>query len=656
MISADRRLLGLACVFFFLCKSLWVLLPVQAMGIPRLGDDGLVYLWTGASTVLTPRLDTPAVRDIVALRQQGDDAGDAELDFLRARTTMRLTYVAASPFAMLTGLLVQSGLSHKAAFAGTELIIAGVLTASIAALGTALFGAAAAAVAVTILALALLPLQGIHYLVPGVLALALALLVLAELCRAPPRAWILFPATLVLGLTHAIGFVYIALCCAFALLLPAARQRALVVNWTPLIAIVLGGVAAFAFFRLAGGQAPATSGTGTLSLSGIPRNFAAALGYVGQSIASQPVTWVFGCGGLLLAARARRVEPLLLLCLVLALFLSAALFDITGYPGDLGARILVLAMMLVASAAGYGIVEAWRVKRIIFAAALVLFAGQMIIHAGATWLLMVENMNSRGEIHDEAAIRVDLAALPDNASIIWTEPDISMMAAFLEGATRFHALPYPMIERSAERDALIARARPGFIAAAIPKSLNTTARTGSTHFSPRRYGVSFADFGVVQIRLQGAAIDRMFLRLSRSPEPRDVRVSTISGGADCQIQAGEVQTLYGKTWLPLDLRSCSPDTIVTIASENRDLSLLGLSLTPPRPRINWPWGSPVLVLAQARAPGGSDAAFVFDWPSLIGTSLARDSNPSLVSDESGIVWLRTDIASRLRPPVDAGPR
>ncbi|MEW6121431.1 MAG: hypothetical protein AB1698_02365 [Pseudomonadota bacterium] len=652
MILNERRLLALACVFFLLVKSLWVLLPVQAMGLPRLGDDGLVYLWTGAGTVLNPQVDTPAVQDIVALRQL-KDGGDDALDFLRARTTMRVTYVAASPFAMLTGLLVHSGLSHKAAFAGAELIVAIVLAAGIASLGTALFGALGAAVALVVLAFAILPLQGIHYLIPGVLALALALLQLGELCRDRPRPLLLGALTLLIGLTHTIGVVYIALCLAFALLLPAVRRRAIVVEWTTLGAIVLGAVAAFAFVRLAGGQAPQTSGTGALSLVGVPRNLAAALGFVGQSMASQPMTWILGCLGLAWAVRHRRVEPLVLAVLILGLFLASSLFDITGYSGDLGARVLVLAMIVLAGAAGYALARLWRVSRVLAGMAIVLLVAQVSIQARATWDLLVENMNSRGEIYDEAAIRADLAALPPDAAIIWTEPDISMMAAFLEGGTRFHALPYPLIERSPERDALIARWKPEYIAAPISKVFNTTARASGVRFSGRRYGVDFSDFRAVQVRLGGTVTDRFFLRVSSPSAGRDVALSVHNGGASCAPRVEDVLTLHDKLWLPVNVTGCSPQAIVTIRSDTPGLSILGLSFGAPRDRVNWPWGSSALVLAEARRTGDPDVGLVFHWRSLLGASLARDAQPEVLSDESGIVWLKTDIASRLAKPDNA---
>jgi hypothetical protein len=643
MILTERRFLVLACAFFLAVKCFWILLPVQVMGIPRLGDDGLVYLWTGVSTVLEPKMDTPAVQDIIALRQlTGSD--DPELDFLRARTTMRVTYVTASPFAMITGALVHAGLPPAIAFAGAELIVAVALAAGIAGLGAVLCGSAAGAAALAVLAFCVLPQQGLHYLVPGVLALSLSLIILTELCKAQPRAGLVLAAAVILVLTHAIGLVYLCICLAFALLLPLARQRKSMPEWKMPAVLVLAGLAAAAAAMLAGVRAPATSGTGTLSVDAILLNLGAAAGFAGQSMADLPVIWGLGCIGFVLLVRERRLEPVLLLGLFLAVFGVASLFDINGYPGELASRILVPIVILLACAAGHVAVRAYRAGRWMLTGVAALFGMQMTVQAHATWHLLADNMNSRAEILDPAAIRTDLAALPQDAVILWTDPDISMMAAFLEGAARFHALPYPMIERSPMRDALIARARPGFIAATIPKGLNTSARSGSTRFAGRRYGVDFEDFQSAHIRLQGDAADRIHLRFSRPVDEAGLQISAAGGGDACRLHRDGVQSLHGGIWVSLHLESCSAGTVVTIRPQESDVALLGFSLAPPRARVNWPWGTQALLTAQARDPGHSNAAFLFGWQDLLGPYLAENANPLVLSDDSGIVWLRADFA------------
>jgi len=41
-------LLVLGVTVFFVVRSVLVIVPAAVLGVPRLGDDGLIYLWKGA--------------------------------------------------------------------------------------------------------------------------------------------------------------------------------------------------------------------------------------------------------------------------------------------------------------------------------------------------------------------------------------------------------------------------------------------------------------------------------------------------------------------------------------------------------------------------------------------------------------------------------
>ncbi|PPR60221.1 MAG: hypothetical protein CFH04_01770, partial [Alphaproteobacteria bacterium MarineAlpha3_Bin3] len=47
MSVSDRRLLIFSAAVFFLIKASVILSQTMAMGMPRLGDDGLLLLWRG---------------------------------------------------------------------------------------------------------------------------------------------------------------------------------------------------------------------------------------------------------------------------------------------------------------------------------------------------------------------------------------------------------------------------------------------------------------------------------------------------------------------------------------------------------------------------------------------------------------------------------
>jgi hypothetical protein len=652
--ARERQALALACLLFFVVKAVFVVLPVRAMGEPRLGDDSLVYLWTGISTVLQPRLDTPAVRDIVALRRLKDPIGP-EVDFARARTTMRTTYVAASPFAMLTGLLVEAGLSHKAAFAISELVVALVLTAGIAALVTRLYGPAAAAVALLLLALAILPQQGLHYLVPSVLALALAALLLAEVGRETPRLVLLIPSAVLLLLTHSIGLVYVAIAMANVVAVAMLRLQALRILWRVGFALVASVLLAYALDKLAGGRPPATAGTGRISLAEIPANLAAAFRFLYASIVSVPVVWLLGVAGLAFSARKRR-EAAILGALLAGAFLAATAFNLEGYPGELSSRILVMIVIVLSGAAGWLVVAALRSRPIYAAGVIALVAISLGLGAEATLAKFIENMNGRAEVYSEKEIRTDLAALPAHASIMWTDPDISMMAAFLEGAWRFRTLPYPMVEGSPSEKEVIERWRPDYIAAPIPKVFNTRSMVQSTALSPRFYGVSLSDFAELIVRFGDQRPSRLLMRLSGSPREEDLVVA--GSGGPCSGWRRDSVNVAGNAWLALDLSECALDVSVALRGPPSDIALTGVSLGTPGQRVAWPWGSAVTIRAVPRDRQRSPVVLRFDWTTLLGRPLAEHLDagapPTLLSDRSGIVWLAVQLGGNERGEAQRG--
>src|SRR5262249_50384881 len=154
-------------------------------------------------------------------------------------------------------------------------------------------------------------------------------------------------------------------------------------------------------------------------------------------------------------------------------------------------------------------------------------------------------------------IRTDLELLPAHASIMWTEPDISMMAAFLEGAWRFRTLPYPMVEGSPSEAEVIGRWKPDHIAAPIPKSLNTRSMVQSTSLSPRFYGVSLADVSELTISFGERRPDRLLMRLSQPPRQDDLAIASKEG--PCADWRRDSVDVAGETWLALDLAACAPD-------------------------------------------------------------------------------------------------
>ncbi|WP_230534251.1 hypothetical protein [Microvirga roseola] len=636
----------LACAIFLFVKVVWVLLPTVPMGAPRLGDDALVYLWIGTGGgVLEPKVDTPAIRDIISIRQL-QDSKDPSLDYLRARTTMRTTGISSSPLAFINGLFLRAGFSHELAFAASEILVAIALTAGIASFLAIVVGKFAAGIGLMLLTFALLPGQGLQFLVQSVFTLALSLLIWAEISRPKPRILLVILLALTAALTHSIALVYICIAIGYAVLTSTIRARRISIPWTQVFALVSAVVAARILDKVLGGRLPLTTGMGTVTLSDIGENFASAVAYFCEAFWNVPLIWLSGMAGLYIVIKQRKLEVLVALTLSTGAFFAATAFNLEGYPGELSNRLLVPITIILAGLAGLCIRVLLESSLALRATALSLVAAHLVINAHATQLAFFDNLNGRNYIYDPVAVRTDLNSLPASASIIWTDPDVTMMAAFLEGAWRFRAIPYPMIEGSPHIDRILSEWKPDHIAAPVPRVLNTSSEIPSRSLSPRVHGIDFSDFQAASISFEEPVPSSIYLRLSAPTTANKVSFALSGQSGPCTTPQRKNISINNQRWVKLDLTKCPIPKSLTIKAKDQTLALLGVRLAAPSGQVNWPWGSPLVLRGTPHNSDRDDILVRFDWASLLGASLTAHimapNATTVLSDTSGIVWLKVE--------------
>jgi hypothetical protein len=644
-VRRGRLAMILAFAVFMLAKSAWILLPTATMGGPRLGDDALVYLWVGTSNVFDAKIDTPAVKDIVELRKR-TQGGDPGAEYLTARTTMRTTNVSTSPVSFALDGLLKLGLSQTSAFAVSELVTAAVLAAGILSFLAVTVGPLPAAAALAMLSVTMLPGQGLHYLIPGVLTLGLGLLLWAELAQNRARLVLIAAFCMAASLTHQIGLVYIAIGCGYVGIRTLVRALPVRSALIQLASVAAGMIAARLFDLALGKQIPPTAGMGAISLAGADANLLEGLAAFSKILLTAPFLCVLAIVGLILHLRVRDGRLPTFLLLLFGAFFAATAFYVEGYPGELTRRLTVVIAILSAGFAGVAIEASLRRRTAIMIAVGLFvalhFASQSVLSYGAYW----RNVNNRAAVYDAAGLRRELAALPPDASIVWTDPDITMMAAFLEGAWRYRALPFPMVEGGGQVDQIIAEWKPSYIAAAPPEKMNTLSALRSKSFTPRYYGVSLDDVEDVEIAL-APGTPGLFIRLSRSVDQQDLIFSARSAEGDCpppewrQVKAGS------RGWIEVDLSRCPGAAAVKVISSRHGLALVGLQSRTPRPGVNWPWGEAMAITGESKTRKRASVAFRFDWEALLGPALASrlvDRSPEAVTaDESGVVWVRSPL-------------
>ena len=257
-------------------------------------------------------------------------------------------------------------------------------------------------------------------------------------------------------------------------------------------------------------------------------------------------------------------------------------------------------VIVLAGAAGWLVVTALRMRRIYAAGAIALLAVNLGLGAQATFAKFVENMNGRVDVYSESEIRADLEVLPADASIVWPEPDISMMAALLEGAWRFRVLPYPMIEGSPSENAVLEQWRPDYIAAPVPRSFNTRSLLQSKTLSPRFYGISLADVSELTVHFGEERPSRLLMRLSEPPRKGDLKVA--GAGGPCSSWKHESVDVAGVTWL------ARPGNLRTRRLRYPTRSAIQPHSNRPQPRNAWREGQLALGFSHDRLGGGARSA------------------------------------------------
>lgn len=648
--SSERRVLIGAILFFVLIKTLWAVTPAYLMGSPRLGDDALVYLWASDGSILTPKADTPAVETIRDLAST--PAADPSVQFQRDRVGLRITGISASPFYVFGGVLLNSGLSAAFTFAVMECLTASILAVGAAAFLSAVFSHRSAALALVMLALAILPRQGLHFLIPSVLSLGLALLSLGFILRGPAK-WRLVTLALLVGVSvsvHTIGKAYAALLLAAAVLCPSIEQRKLVLNLKVLAAILSGVGLGLTADHLPGTLSPQTGVLPALDLTSIGANIRAFAEDLRKLLFSQPLLTAL-CGAGLAFTVARKTisgRQIGLLLLFFGVIAAASAIVLPGYPGELMARMLIPFVILAAGFAGEMLVQVFT-QRSSYA-----IAGAAIVAATQAPVFVNEffqNLNGRWRVYDEAALAKEVSRLTPGAPVVWLDADNALPAALMRGATAHPALPFAA---AGKPDLLrrITSEQPIVFAAQPPERLNSLSIFGDTSLRKRFFGWSFADVSQIQFIRRDALIKDIHVRLSGQLTDLSA-VGLDESGGRCD---GVIEAIDTSGWARIRLPGCDYIRSVELRSNCSpscsDLRVLGVSFdVPPSGDRNWPWAQgDVLVAATPRDPKYEMQAVSFSMRSLLTANQAQSLDGSLqevelLSDRSNVIWFSARIAS-----------
>lgn len=233
---------GIGALLWLVFQGILVWQPLAVRSLPPEVDDSYGYLLKAAQLDDCFWQECPALND---LRHQVDtpihaDSGD-DLYFLyeQVRAHVRLFLVYTPLFSIILWLLHHVGLSWEGAYTLIWALGPPLFGVAIALWVRAMWGWVTAGLVLGILAVVVFPEQGLHYVVPSNICLALAMLMWARLfARNGDAPFTLVIGTMVLVGLHTIGVIYALIAILFAAPLQLRNRKMRVAG------LLAGGVVA----------------------------------------------------------------------------------------------------------------------------------------------------------------------------------------------------------------------------------------------------------------------------------------------------------------------------------------------------------------------------------------------------------------------------
>lgn len=640
MYQRSRLLLAFILTLFFAVKVLWILIPTMSMGVPRLGDDSLVYLWSAKTSFDHNQVNQQGVKDIVAIRNSSDSINE-EADHLRARVTMRTSGISPSPLYFALGFILKSGISLKASFAIMEVSISLLLGFGLAYFLLGFVGVSGASFAFGLLIFSIFPNQGIHYLIPSVCDLAI-FLILLRVIFSEGFYFYKFLLGFLLLLIHPIGQVYLLFSIALLFSQQLVKGKFSRDGFNSIALLVFCAILFKLITPMIGAIQPPTSGMGGINLSQFVTNFSGFVQLLSVFGTTQPVMTFFsslGCLIILFNLR-RNVDLSLMWGGFLILLFASLLFDLPGYPAELASRILVPFVILCLGISGKWIFEKLKSKKstifIIIAFAVIVLFTQLPYFLKNFFT----NLNGRYQILNENILEEDLKKIPIDSKIIWLDSDTQMMTGFLKDASLFNTVPYSMVAKTKILHNMMAESKNLFFILPYPESLNGLSSIRSKSIEPRYYGYGFDHFESISVLSDKERLGSIYIEAINAATDDFI---VFSGSSEKKCRLEKIKAMNNKTWFMVS--GCNDSLTIDIKSVNQKVKLIGLSFDFPKNELNWPWGrEEIKLIAKPNDKHIETVAVRFDWKWLLGKDkyddLQRYLNESKIKkDEGGFIWV-----------------
>jgi hypothetical protein len=230
---------------------------------------------------------------------------------------------------------------------------------------------------------------------------------------------------------------------------------------------------------------------------------------------------------------------------------------------------------------------------------------------------------------------------------LYAEADITLQAALLLGGDKYGAIVYPMLKGTNDLEGLIKSQQPQVLLTPSNPKLNSLSQAKAKKFLKRLQGLSFEYVKELNIeRRNGYPLDKVLLKIKKpETETSDNYIDWKAFGKNNQIiNYGRVKIINEQILL-----TAPPETeVIKISLPKTTAWLVGLNYQSEKKKESmWPWESNWRLNYISRYNKNNKTEVNFSVIDLLRQVNAEmlikyvDSNEPIISDESGIIFIRT---------------
>lgn len=615
------------------------------MGVPRLGDDAMLYVSKGVGFYGGYNHGTPLARSINEQLGLQDNLGGRQKQ-INWRVSGQALGGATFTHDVLTGLVYKLLGNAKWTFAFMETVTAITMTLCFSVFLMTFFGAEAAGLAMLLLSFLLLPAQGIHYLIPSTLALSLGLLAISAASERPEARRTLSLLAFPLAFLHNMAYVWLCIAWAVGSLelwkrrkpwLDACGLGAALLSPIALKTVLVSKVEYFSLpYRALAPPAPDRLTVFRTNLSAFSDHFA-------RQDTAFTVYWILALAAAACYFAAGRLnEKQKALTGLFLLMLGLALgVHLPFYPAEVAFRVFTALAVPLTGIFSCAALERCRtsslsMKRAFTAAVL----GFILVSASQFNGYVFANVRPfviRDEEYRKALSRLDPAA----DSLLFLETEYSFRQSVINQDRKFRSYQWPLLSSQKLGVEFLAGKRPNILLFPAAETLNTANLSARGRWLPRQLGLSSVVVGGASIGLDG-----------KSAEPVEISIKNTRAETAITVLVGTESKTF----------SVAARSQTRVEIEPRGQSRIALTFAPgarvwlngikrgrrASPGVLWPWGENI-TLAYTLQPGDAAKSRKIDF-SLDALLKEWDGEPlskriksfQPLSDVSGVVVAKVE--------------